>query len=166
MSTISAGTNVNTSLNYSADTTGNLVFQSGSSANTALTLDSSQNATFTGNVSVKNSSGVYTDVARGVAKAWVNFNGTGTVAIRSSFNVSSITDNGTGDYIINFTTPMPDTNFATLTTTGTNSDNPTIMNIQGVTGSSTTSSIRIVTAKWQDGSSVDRTTVTAAVFSL
>jgi hypothetical protein len=102
----------------------------------------------------------------GVAKAWVNFNGTGTVAIRSSFNVSSITDNGTGDYTINFTTAMPDTNFATLTTTGTNSDNPTIMNIQGVTGSSTTSSIRIVTAKWQDASSVDRTTVTAAVFSL
>jgi hypothetical protein len=166
MSTISAGTNINTGLNYSADTTGNLVFQSGSSANTALTLDSSQNATFTGNVSVKNSSGVYTDVARGVAKAWVNFNGTGTVAIRSSYNVSSITDNGTGDYTINFTTAMPDTNFATLVTTGTNSDNPTIMNIQGVTGSSTTSSIRIQTAKWQDGSSVDRTTVTAAVFSL
>ena len=48
----------------------------------------------------------------GVAKAWVNFNGTGTVAIRSSFNVSSITDNGTGDYTINFTTPMPDTNYS------------------------------------------------------
>ena len=45
-------------------------------------------------------------------KAWVNFNGIGTVAIRGSHNVSSITDNGTGDYTINFTTAMPNTNFA------------------------------------------------------
>ena len=51
-------------------------------------------------------------VAQGSAKAWVNFNGTGTVAIRASFNVSSITDNGTGRYVINFTTAMPDANYA------------------------------------------------------
>ena len=44
-------------------------------------------------------------------RAWVNFNGTGTVAIRGSGNVSSITDNGTGDYSVNFTTAMPDTNY-------------------------------------------------------
>ena len=48
----------------------------------------------------------------GIAKAWVNFNGTGTVAIRNSFNVSSITDNGTGYYTINFTTAMPNANYA------------------------------------------------------
>ena len=45
-------------------------------------------------------------------RAWVNFNGTGTVAIRASGNVSSITDNGTGDYTINFTTSMPDANYS------------------------------------------------------
>lgn len=45
-------------------------------------------------------------------RAWVNFNGTGTVAIRASGNVSSITDNGTGDYTVNFTTAMPDTNYS------------------------------------------------------
>jgi hypothetical protein len=45
-------------------------------------------------------------------RAWVNFNGTGTVAIRASFNVSSITDNGTGDYTVNFTNAMPDANYA------------------------------------------------------
>lgn len=44
-------------------------------------------------------------------RAWVNFNGTGTVAIRASGNVSSITDNGTGDYTVNFTTAMPDVNY-------------------------------------------------------
>jgi len=53
------------------------------------------------------------------AKAWVNFNGTGTVAIRASFNVSSITDNGTGDYTVNFTTALTDANFSSnLTCSG------------------------------------------------
>ena len=45
-------------------------------------------------------------------RAWVNFNGTGTVAIRASGNVSSITDTGTGRYTVNFTTAMPDANYA------------------------------------------------------
>jgi hypothetical protein len=45
------------------------------------------------------------------ARAWVNFNGTGTVAIRASGNVSSITDNGTGDYTVNFTTALADENY-------------------------------------------------------
>jgi hypothetical protein len=45
-------------------------------------------------------------------RAWVNFNGTGTVAIRGSGNVSSVTDGGTGDYTINFTTAMPDANYS------------------------------------------------------
>ena len=54
-------------------------------------------------------------VINGSAKAWVNFNGTGTVAIRASFNVSSITDNGTGDYTVNFTTAMVDANYCVTT---------------------------------------------------
>lgn len=45
-------------------------------------------------------------------RAWVNFNGTGTVAIRAGFNVSSITDNGVGLYTINFTNAMPDANYS------------------------------------------------------
>jgi hypothetical protein len=45
-------------------------------------------------------------------KAWVNFNGTGTVAIRASGNVSSITDTGVGQYTVNLTTAMPDANYA------------------------------------------------------
>lgn len=50
-------------------------------------------------------------VVNGSAKAWVNFNGTGTVAIRAAFNVSSITDNGTGNYTLNFTAALTDTNY-------------------------------------------------------
>lgn len=45
-------------------------------------------------------------------RAWVNFNGTGTVAIRASGNVSSITDNGAGDYTVNFANSMPDANYS------------------------------------------------------
>ena len=55
------------------------------------------------------------------AKAWVNFNGTGTVAIRASFNVSSVTDNGTGDYTVNYTTAMTDANYAIIALQRTNS---------------------------------------------
>ena len=47
-------------------------------------------------------------------RAWVNFNGTGTVALRDSGNVSSITDNTTGDYTVNFTTAMPDANYCAV----------------------------------------------------
>jgi len=50
----------------------------------------------------------------GTAKAWVNFNGTGTVAIRASFNVSSIMDNGVGLYTVNFTTALADANYSAV----------------------------------------------------
>ena len=51
-------------------------------------------------------------------RAWVNFNGTGTVAIRASGNVSSITDVGVGIYTVNFTTAMPDANYSVATNAG------------------------------------------------
>jgi hypothetical protein len=51
-------------------------------------------------------------------RAWVNFNGTGTVAIRASGNVSSITDNDVGNYYINFTIAMPDANYAVVASAG------------------------------------------------
>ena len=70
-------------------------------------------------------------VVNGTAKAWVNFNGTGTVAIRQSGNVSSITDNGTGNYTVNFTTAMPDANYAA---TGMCNDNGNITSITYRTG--------------------------------
>jgi len=52
------------------------------------------------------------------ARAWVNFNGTGTVAIRASGNVTSITDHGTGDYSVNFTIALPDANYSAVLSTG------------------------------------------------
>ena len=69
-----------------------------------MRLDSSANLRF-------NSGYGSVAVAYG-CRAWVNFNGTGTVAIRASGNVTSITDDGTGTYTVNFTAAMPDTNYA------------------------------------------------------
>jgi len=56
-------------------------------------------------------------------RAWVNFNGTGTVAIRASGNVSSITDTGTGRYTVNLTTAMPDANYCVVVTFAGQVDN-------------------------------------------
>ena len=88
------------------------------------------------------------------ARAWVNFNGTGTPAIRGSGNVSSITDNNTGDYTVNFTTAMPDANYsATASSNGFASTNTNqYISIQhsgaspdaGST-SKTTTSVRVIT---------------------
>ena len=54
----------------------------------------------------------------GSVGAWVNFNGTGTVAIRDSSNISSITDNGVGLYTLNFTSGLPNANYSASGTTG------------------------------------------------
>jgi hypothetical protein len=102
-------------------------------------------------------------------RAWVNFNGTGTVAIRASGNVSSITDNGTGDYTVNFTNAMPDANYAvngTVNTFATNNASITC----AVSGSSsgtvitlkTTTQVRIVTAS--GSANFDVADVNVAIF--
>jgi len=77
---------------------------------TGATVDSSNNLKFnSGFGSVTTVYGV---------RAWVNFNGTGTLAIKDSGNVSSVTDNGTGSYTPNFSTNMPDVNFTAMTNAG------------------------------------------------
>lgn len=67
-------------------------------------------------------------------RAWVNFNGTGTVAIRASGNVSSITDRNTGQYRINFTNAMPDTNYVVVSGTWDPSAPVTVYTIPRTTG--------------------------------
>lgn len=79
-------------------------------------------------------------------RAWVNFNGTGTVAIRASFNVTSITDNGVGNYTVNFTTAMPDTNYAFTGGVRGNTGEGSYNLIGGFTnGTNTTSAFQINT---------------------
>jgi len=81
----------------------------------------------------------------GICKAWVNFDGTGTPAIRGSFNVSSITDNGTGDYTVNFTTAMPNANYALNGTTVHQDNFSSNITVVGMRDSytPTTTSVRI-----------------------
>jgi hypothetical protein len=116
---LTAGNSSNGGTAISTDTSGtlNIVTGSGSGAN-AITIDASQNVAVNGNMSFNSGYGSAA-VAYG-CRAWVNFNGTGTVAIRASGNVSSITDNGEGDYTVNFTTAMPDANYAALATANQN----------------------------------------------
>jgi hypothetical protein len=99
-------------------------------------------------------------VVDGSAKAWVNFNGTGTVAIRASFNVSSITDNGTGDYTVNFTTAMPDANYSM--NYGVDSGSYNNIGNYG-TSSVTASSLRIYVTAGVSGA-VDSAIVSVAIF--
>ena len=56
----------------------------------------------------------------GVAAAWVNFNGTGTIAARDSLNVASLTDSSTGNYSVNFTNNFSNGNYASVATQGNN----------------------------------------------
>jgi hypothetical protein len=102
----------------------------------AMRIDSSANLQF--------NSG-YGSVATAYGcRAWVNFNGTGTVAIREDGNVSSITDNGTGDYTVNFTTAMPDANYCACFTWGGTANAFAGRTLDDVSARSTTA-IRIAT---------------------
>ena len=90
-------------------------------------------------------------------RAWVNFNGTGTVAIRASGNVSSITDNGTADYTVNFTNALPDANYSYNATATINTNAG-----QAVSAPSTTA-LRIGLER-SDGAAVDTSYVTVSIF--
>ena len=94
-------------------------------------------------------------------RAWVNFNGTGTVAIRASGNVSSITDNGTGDYTVNFTTALVDANYSvSLAANGTGSSDPMAWIAGGSSPTTmTTSALRIYTGSSAVGSFADANNV-------
>lgn len=81
---------------------------------------------------------------RGAAKAWVNFNGTGTVAIRDSLNVSSITDNAVGDYTINYTTSFSSINYCAVGSAGEGDTNFNRLVTTDYTSSRTVSAIRIL----------------------
>jgi hypothetical protein len=111
-----------------------------------------------------------TSEASGLAKAWVNFNGTGTVAIRASYNVSSITDNGVGDYTVNFTTALADANYA-VTGAGryTDGGNASAMRVVSIASAGTlatamsTSSVRLGTT-YVNGGVEDLQVVSVAIF--
>lgn len=92
-------------------------------------------------------------------RAWVNFNGTGVIAIRASGNVTSVTDNGTGDYTINFTTEMADTNYAVVGAVGPASAGGECLNPVTLA----TNNVRLSTTNQSTGL-LDRENVNVAIF--
>ena len=99
-------------------------------------------------------------------RAWVNFNGTGTPAIRASGNVSSITDNGTGDYTVNFTTAMSDENYGTLVTIGSGATTREKLGfVYSAAGQYLTTSVRVLTGfTYTSPTPEDQLMVTVAIF--
>jgi hypothetical protein len=138
-------------LKLTSDTTGQLDFQSAGS--TKATIDTSGNLKFdSGYGSVATVYG---------CRAWVNFNGSGTVAIRGSGNVSSITDNSTGNYTVNFATDMPDTNYSTVQGYSPASSNCYVTRVSTLT----VSSVRMGTyLNYANGAALDMSMVAVTVF--
>ena len=115
----------------------------------------------------KNSSGVEKGQ---LAKVWCNFNGTGTVAIRSSFNVSSITDNGTGQYTVNFATAMGNDDYCAVGACKektTNAATSVIFMLGKVTSDAdgyTTTKLRASSAAYVNDNMYDSATVNVSIF--
>ena len=104
-------------------------------------------------------------IVSGTAKAWVNFDGTGTVAIRRAFNVSSITDQGTGRYQVNFITEMTDANYSFIGMSG-GTDNDQNVCIEATSNNTaSTSSFYVVVRQQSTNSLEDSSYVCCAIFS-
>jgi hypothetical protein len=92
-------------------------------------------------------------------RAWVNFNGTGTVAIRASGNCSSVSDLGVGDYQINFATAMPDANYNAVigisTASGTTVIAQVASNGSGTIVAPTSSALRVASLRRSDATAAD-----------
>ena len=128
-------------------TSGTMDFRTGSSRTERMRIDSSGQLQFDSGFG---SSGK----AYGV-RAWVNFNGQSTVAIRDKGNVSSITDHGIGDYTLSFTTAMPDTNYVVSGIGGLSTYNLiAVHHPHNVSGARATGSVRI-NVVYQNGTGFD-----------
>lgn len=132
------------------------------STSDTLTLDAGEGITITTNASTDT---ITIAQNQGICRAWVNFNGTGTVAIRASFNVSSITDNGTGNFTVNFTNAMPDADYSVVGTSN-NSANNGYLYVIVLNGSvaQTTTSVRFFNKRGGDHVNTDNTVVNISVF--
>ena len=88
----------------------------GKSTATTITIGSTPVVSASANsMTIRGEGSNQTSIQQGLAKCWVNFNGTGTIAARDSFNVSSLTDSGTGKYDINYSNNMGNTSYIVAT---------------------------------------------------
>jgi hypothetical protein len=98
------------------------------------------------------------------ARAWVNFNGIGTVAIRASGNVSSITDNGTGNYTVNMATAMSDANYSMVATAQGVAATYAALACEDHDTNKTTSAVVVLTSNRSSGAAADAATVNVSIF--
>ena len=176
MATVITAGNATNGLTFTTDNTGSLEIKTGpGTGTTALTLSSSQVATFAAGVSgttgsfsgnMSFNSGYGSAAVAYGCRAWVNFNGTGTVAIRASGNVTSITDNGTGDYTVNFTTAMPDINYSVNGTAqfGTSGGSQSLVAVKSAATPYLTTSINIVGVRSETAALTDFVAINVAIF--
>lgn len=116
---------------------------------TTPNIDSAQVATVTGTAPIY------------LCRAWVNFNGTGVVAIRASGNCSSVTDNGTGDYTVNFTTAIVDVNYAAV---GSNGNDVASGLLEVSASSKSTTAQKVFSKNASTNASADQSLISVAVF--
>jgi hypothetical protein len=103
-------------------------------------------------------------VAGQLCRAWVNFNGTGTVAIRAAYNVASISDNGSGDYTVNFATAMPDANYCVVGTSGKATTTYQSTTSTVTTAAISSSSIQIFNREWGTNTVIDAEYMFVTIF--
>ena len=85
----------------------------GKSTATTITIGSTPVVSASANsMTIRGEGSAQTSIQQGLAKNWVNFNGSGTIATRDSYNTSSMTDNGNGDYTVNFTSNMANADYS------------------------------------------------------
>lgn len=119
---------------------------------------------------INTDTGVFTtnNAYNGIAKAWVSF--TSTPTVQSSFNIGSITKNGTGDYTVNFATSMPNTNYA-INVSAMRQDSAvsgimaTVKNISNGTTAIQTGSVRVQLVNYNGVSDTDGQ-VFVSIFSM
>jgi hypothetical protein len=160
VATFSAGTASDPAITTTSDTNTGIFFSA------ADTIDFTEGGVavgqFDSSANFKFNSG-YGSVATAYGcRAWVKFNGTGTPAIDGSGNVTSITDNGTGDYTVNFTTAMPDVNYSATGNVGSTN----VRSVLCFTNTATylTTSVRVIATDPQTSLGVDEAIVTLAAF--
>jgi len=152
--TLNQATNATLTVAHADTSSQSSVSNSGSNFIQSITLDTYGHVTAIGSAEVS------------TPRVWVNFDGTGSVAVRASLNVSSVTDNGTGDYTVNFTSALADANYSIVS--GMLDNGAGNVNIMPQTYDSlSSSSVRVYTSEYQGSTNTtartDRSFVTIAI---
>ena len=108
-----------------------------------IKVDTLTGKTSAGDITVTSEGGAATmQLQQGLAKAWVNFNGTGTIAIRDSLSVSGLVDNGTGDYTVTISNAFSAVNYAIFGTAGAGATHAAVVMSPYAISTQTTSAMR------------------------